>query len=672
MTTELLVDRLHNLKILITSSDEETRRRAVVDLADFPVAEAKDCLFQALADDSWRVRKEAVELLSASCLPSELTEELIALLRSQDNAGLRNAAVEMLVRLGANAVPALIPYVHDPDHDVRKLIVDIMGSIGHQSFVPVLIQALQDADANVRSAAVENLGKIGDHRAVEPLQDMLNSPDIWLQHTVLEALSRIGAAVPVAVLAPLSGNDLLKKAVYHCVGATGGVDGAPTLLGGLRDKSKSARQAAVSALDLLRDRMNEEVREWVDARLMELKGSPVVEDLLQLMTVGDPRSRKALVKILGIIADERAAGTLLRGCSDDLLRSSCLQAFKSMGKSVAPFLEEEYPAADEEERCMIAYLCGEMGLEYCAPLLEEGLADPHSAVRKEAVTACGKLGLARLIPGISLLLSDFDPDVREGAIFALCRLTKKDADGIAWVAKSLFDSDDAEKRRDSAYLFGALRDGEMLSLLMKDEDVTVRKAAVSVLADLKDRRNVGHLLMALFDEDADVRAAAALALGEAGGEEVMDSLLLLLKDEDQLVQCAALKSIGRLGGDKAVRTVETMLSETSGAVMISAIEALAAIGGEKANDLLEKALQNPDEEVVKAAMDLLARKGGLWLEKHRSSLLGHPHWGVRKLFAKVMADLIGVNAVPYLQDALKSETDDLVRDQMLEIMERYR
>jgi HEAT repeat protein len=152
----------------------------------------------------------------------------------------------------------------------------------------------------------------------------------------------------------------------------------------------------------------------------------------------------------------------------------------------------------------------------------------------------------------------------------------------------------------------------------------------------------------------------------------MDSLLLLLKDEDQLVQCAALKSIGKLGGEKGIRAVETMLAETSGAVMISAIEALAAIGGEKATGLLERALEDEDEEVVKAAMELLARKGGFWLEKYRARLMCHPHWGVRKLFARIMADLIGAGAVPYLEDALTAESDDLVREQMLEILERYR
>ncbi len=666
------MDKLQNLKECLASPDEETRRQAVISLAEYPIAEAKGYLFQALEDKSWRVRKEAVELLSGLSFSSEMIEELITLLRSQDNAGLRNAAVEILVRLGARAVPALHPYVNDADHDVRKFIIDIMGSIGHASFVPVLILALDDPDANVCAAAAENLGKIGDHRAVEPLLNLLEKPDIWLRHTILEALGRIGKPVPISRIAPLADHDLLKKAVYECMGAVCNVEGVPILLAGLGDKLKSARQSAACALEKVRDRLPTGIVDGtVDSELRGLKGSSVVERLVESLSTSDTGVRKAVVKILGIIGDERAAGALLRGCGDDRLRSFCLQAFKTMGGTITPFLAHEFLSADEGGRGIITYLCGEMGLKDCAPLLKQGILDPVPTVRKEAAMACGKLGLAGLLPDISGLLHDPDPDVRAGAIVALARLAELDREGVARVAGSLAVTDDPEKRRDSAHLFGALHDAERLSLLTKDEDVTVRKAAISALADLKNKASTGHLFMALVDEDPEVRIAAASALGEAGGEDAIDSLLLLLKDEDPWVQCAALKSLGKLKGEKAIHAVETMLGSAEGAVMIAAIEALGAIGGGRANDLLEKALYNDDEEVVKTAMDLLARKGDAWVGKYREELIYHPHWGVRSRFVRLMSDLMGARSVPYLREALTTEVDDLVRDQIKELVEKY-
>jgi HEAT repeat protein len=188
------------------------------------------------------------------------------------------------------------------------------------SFVPFLKRALDDPDANVRSAAVENLGKMGDQSAVKPLLKLLDRPDVWLQFTILEALGRIGAPVPISLLAPLADNELLKKAVYECVGAVGDAEGVAILLSGLGGKSKNARQSAACALDQLRERVPVRVlEESVDSRLRELKGTSVVDGLLQLLSVSDIRSKKAVVKILGIIGDDGDSSTSSR-CGDDLLR----------------------------------------------------------------------------------------------------------------------------------------------------------------------------------------------------------------------------------------------------------------------------------------------------------------------------------------------------------------
>ncbi len=668
-----MVHKLQKLKENLYSPCEETRRLAVAGLNGYPVPEIKGCLFRALGDESWRVRKEAVEMISAIPAAADMTEELIELLRSQDNAGLRNAAVEILVRLGAKAVSVLHSYAGDDDHDVRKFIIDIMGSIGDASFVPDLISALDDPDPNVRASAAENLGKIGDQRALEPLLDILENADVWLQYTILEALGRIGAPIPVSCIAPLADHELLKKAVYECLGVVGNEDVIPVLLKGLGEKTKNARLSAVCALDKIRQKLPGEVAEdTVDSPLRAFKGSPVVDLLLDCLSTSDTSVRKSVIRILGIIGDERAAGALLQGCGDDRLRSCCLQAFKIMGRTVTPFLESEFPLADEPERCIITYLCGEMNLDGCEYLLERGIVDPAPSVRKEAAIACGKLGLISLIPAIAGILNDSDEDVREGAIIALARLAEYERNGVSRVAEALASSEDPDKRRNSAHLFGALHEMEELSLLMKDVDAGVRKTAVSALADLRDVESVGYLLMALVDEDPEVRIISASTLGDIGGEESIDSLLLLLKDADQWVRCAALKSLGRLKSGKAVPVIEILLKDAGGAVMIAALEALDSIGGCRAQHLLERALKNDDEEVVRAAMELLAGKGDSWVEKYEEELMNHPHWGVRSRFAVLMHDLQGKKALPRLRKALSMETDAMVREQVSELVEKIR
>lgn len=665
------METIQNLAEKLGSPDEEARRLAVVGLAGHPLAQVRDLLYRALGDGSWRVRKEAVDALLSAPLSGEFIEELIDMLRSHDNAGLRNSAVEVLERLGAQAVPNLCRHADDPDQDVRKFVLDIMGSIGDGAAVPPLIRALDDLDPNVSAAAAENLGKIGDPRAVPELLRALSKPDIWFRYTVLESLGKIGRPAPIAAITILAAENLLKKAVFDCLGAIGDREAVPLLIEGLAERVKNAREAAALALVKVRDRLAaDEAEREADSRLRALNGSPWVEGLLTSMDTQDRNLKEALVRILGIIGDERATSRLLHGCRDDRLRRYCLQAFSSMGEAGAASLLNAFPTADEDERCFIAYVCGELRYKGCAALLREGMRDPYPTLRRVSVLAVGKIGLTSVIGEVAPLLDDSEPEVREGAIDALSRLAGQDGTVVLELAQTLATDLLPEKRRDAAILLAALTDVERLSLLIKDEDATVRMAAVTSLAKLRAVASVGHLVMALVDEETDVRIAAAGALGEIGGPEVLEPLHLALQDDDPWVQCAALKSLGRLGDERALPAIMQMQEKADGMVMIAVLEALAEIGGAGAHDMVKRALDNPDEEVVKAAIDILAGDGDDWLEEYGDKLLAHSHWDVRSSFVRVMADRWGERALPWLQAALARETDDLVRGQIMDVMDR--
>jgi len=655
----------------LRSADEEERRLAVLALASFPFEAVRKELFQALGDDSWRVRKESVDALLAQNLPTSAIEELIELLRSHDNAGLRNSSVEVFVRLGGRSVPCLMAHVRDNDHDVRKFVLDILGDIGGPSSVPVLIDALADEDPNVCAAAAENLGKIADPRGVQPLLHSLEKPDIWLRFTILEALGKIGRPLPLSSIAPLVSENLLKKPLYDCLGATGGAESVDLLVDGLKEKVKSAREAAATSLVKLRERISPEVASrTVDARLHELNGSPYIDGLLVLLESADRGVREAVVKILGIIGDERATNALLHGCRDDRLRRHCLVAFRNIGDKCAATLVGKFSSADEDERCFITWLCGELCYKGSSATLREAMHDSLPMLRKGGAQAAGKIGLVELLPEIAGLLDDTDPDVREGAIEALTRLAEQERSSITEIAQRLATSDLQEKRRDAAILYGALRDHERLSLLLKDEDPEVRKAAISSLADMKLPSSVNHLVMALVDEDPDVRIVAANALGAIGGEEVIEPLLLALKDEDPWVKCAAIKGLARLADERAWNGIDSMFADEAGLVVISALEALYDRQGEHARQAAMKALVHPDEEVIKTAIQLLSSNGDEWIDDCREQLLAHPHWDVRRSFVVAMAEAWGAKAVPYLTHALEGEGDELVRSQIKEILDR--
>jgi HEAT repeat protein len=407
------------------------------------------------------------------------------------------------------------------------------------------------------------------------------------------------------------------------------------------------------------------------ARLGELAGTPFVEGLLVSMETSDRGLKEALVGILGLIGDERATIRLLHGCRDDRLRKQCLLAFSQMGETGMDSLLRAFPLADEEERCFIAYVCGELGYEGSVPLLREGMRDSNPLLRRVSATAVGKVGTADLLDDLAPLLDDEAQDVRETAIEALSRLAERAREKVLGIAVTLAAAETSEKRRFAAMLYTALNDGEKLSLLIKDEDALVRSTAVKALADLRSPDSVSHLVMALADEEADVRIAVAGALGEIGGDGVLAPLSLALKDEDPWVACAALKSFGRLKDIRAVPAIVETLEHGTGLVAISALETLAEIGGEDVAACVRKGLESPDEEVVKTAIGILARDGDAWLDEHAARLLAHPHWDVRRSIVKTLAELRGGRALPLLRSALETESDDLVKDLITGIMDRF-
>lgn len=657
----------------LASPDEETRRRAVISIAAGPVAQVRGHLFNAMGDRSWRVRKEAVEGYLAAEGAGEYAGEVFELLRSPDNAGLRSSAVEVLVRLGRVSIALLQTHAHDGDPDVRKFVIDILGDIGDEASLSTLIDALGDDDPNVVVAAAENLGKMGGCASVGPLLCALRRPELILRFTILEALGRIGQPVPMGAVSPFLEDPLLKKAVYECLGSVGALESVSALVRGLSDPARGCREAAVKGLMAVRERIpSDRVVDAVDAQLARLSGTPVVKSLLALLDSPDIQLHRLVIRLLGLIGDAAAAGSVLHACGNEQLLPDCLQALRAMGAGTEALLTEEYLRADEGERFTILCLCGELGLTGCRSIISSGMTDTVPQVREAAIRAAGRIGLMELVPEMALLLNDFDQDVRTAALHSMELLAATGDSSVAHEALMLSQQPQPEKRRYAALLFGVLRDGVRLALLMKDADDLVRKAAVQGFTGLTDDDAVHHLTLALTDENPEVRIGAAEALGESGRKDVLEPLLLVSRDPDPWVRSAGLRSLGKIGGRPVLAELENAMKTESGLVKLAALDALGHFNSEQSQALIRETLKGGDCDVAAAALMILDEQDDPWLDEQSELLFSHPHWGIRSAFAGILAKRHGQNAVPSLERALQTESDDLVKARIAGILDTLR
>ncbi|MHB8709039.1 MAG: HEAT repeat domain-containing protein [Desulfuromonadales bacterium] len=650
---------------LMASADEDIRLEGIRSLGMGEAEALLDLVFQGFGDASWRVRKEATDLFLRLPVSRELVGEIIELLHAEENAGLRNAAVDILVRMGRDSVPLLLDQARCADHDVRKFIVDILGEIADPRAIPRLLVALDDEDGNVRAAAAENLGKLRAVEAVPRLLDAMRYPDVLLRFTILDALSKIGVPVPLARLLPFRDEKLLRKALIDCLGMVGDATAVSELLAGLADPMRNVRDASLLALAALAERYPEEVRQ-------ELAGQNVpstVESVLGYLDEGYPAaSRQAAVRVLGWLASPRALLPLLQVLTDESLQHDALSALVSISQRHPQSVSDLWEKIPVLQQAYLAYVFGEADCTEAVPLLRVALNSDDGRLAQMAAHALGRLGgVAELAP-LADCLRHPGADVRDAAARSLGLLGGRFPAELLSVLEPLLGEADPARRSAAISVLGRLDDaivGRRLAMALKDPAAEVRRSAIKVLSGAAADDHLLAIQLALTDEDLEVRRAAAELLGSSGNPEACHGLRLALRDEDIWVRAAAVRGLGRLGGAGEAGSIGPLLNDPVGLVSIAALETLADLLGEQACPQICAALDHHDEEVVNVALGLLSRHGGSsWLAVNAETLTNHPVRSVRAHCIRLLAGSFGDRVRPVLERRLAVETDDFIRQQI--------
>lgn len=662
---------LTNVEQSLRSGDEEIRRQALRSLKGLVLADTCGLLFMAMADDSWRVRKDAVDLFVVSEPDETFIARLLELLRNGENAGLRNSAVEAIVKLRTRGAPLLTRLAKDSDADVRKFVIDVMGTVGDTVFLPSLLEALSDPDVNVSAAAAEHLGQAGDSTVVpELIRCIIANKSQFFRFSALTALGRLAShiAMPQEIIA-LADQEILRKGVYECLGSIADESAAPVLLKGFLSRQRSSRRAAITSWYRIYSQTSATVRMAMEENLRNLNGNEVMPVLVESFDPAELLLAEAVTALLGIMADMRGLSTLLEAFASERLTGLALSSLKRLGTNGMRAMLDMFQQVDDVSRCAICAVFGEMAYAAGSGTVRQALKDHSDMVRKSAISAAAKLGMTDCIRPIAALLDDADAELRSVVLSCLQAMARIDLTEVQQVARGLASSASPDQRRDAAMLYGGLGDGDCLSLLAKDENAAVREAAVIAIGKQENSAGSGILLMALVDEDPDVRIAAAEALGRAGNANVLPSLTHAMHDEDCWVQSAVLRSIVFISREQALPVLRDTFATADGLLMITCLEMLESLGGGEALAMVEEALGNSDYDVMSLAVTILVRQGGEWLEANAERLLGHQRPEVRVAFARHFSELPAVKSRPVLTAVLEKEEDTIVREQLQKLLD---
>lgn len=678
------------------SPDEEVRRLAVERTPLLPAAEALPILAARLGDESWRVRKSAVECLVRAPEDWPVASHLIAALADGENPGRRNAAVEALVRAGRRMVDPLLAAAGSPDVDVRKLVVDALAGIGSERAVPHLAGMLADPDPNVRAASADALGAIGGAEAVRALCALAlgDDHDTLVRFSALRALARLETPLPAASLKSALAEPVLRPVAFAVLGHGQDPESVDALLAGLAAPSRAAREAAIEALLRVASRCDGGAAEQLLGRVRRaaLASPACVEEAIRRLGEAELGVRLLLVQFLGVVGAPESVVPLLGAARDEALTEVVLETLAGFGERVELLLEERWQALDVQARALACELLGRSRGTGGAARLVAALEDHDPEVRLAAARglACRRdpTALRALVRRLQTSAGDGEPEAQE----------ERDAVTEALVGIATAAADDA--RRSTLELLASGFDGaaepvrlavarvlrevagpehaEHMSLLVQDPSPAVRCAAVAALGRMGAEPAAEMLHLALADEDAAVRIAAASALAEAAGARTLPDLERLLGDDDALVRAAGVRAVAGLSPaalaepDTRARVAKLLggaLGDVA-PVAIAAVEAFERLGGTLALAPVRGVIAHRDPEVVQSAVRCLQRHGTEEDVQALLPLLGHPHWAVRADAIQAFAERRLRSAVPPVLRRLELEQDEFVRDVLLRALAR--
>lgn len=654
-----MTETASKLRVQLHAANSETRLAAVARLATFDPP-LMDLFALCLGDDDWRVRKAGIETFLKTAYRKADIETLIGFLHHEENAGLRNAAIEILVGLGAQAVDALCAKIGDADADVRKFVIDILGEIGEVRCADVLLHALADEDLNVRYAAVETLGKLHISRAAPQLLDLLDAADPGLKFTLLQTLTQLATPVDIRRLLPLLEDRLLRKSLFACLGFLGDARAFAPLVQGLSDPRRNHRETALLALYRLTQSLPEAFARFQS----EVDWCLCQEFLLEALHSEQPQIKQAALGLFVFIGHCLPDAGLLSCVRDEVTRAQALEVFARLGvDAYAEVLHKE--SLLEHWQLEILFVGGELGYAAAVPLALEKLSARDPQLRYVAVGVLGQHGDASHLTALVGRLDDEFTPIRSATAAALASLARRYQTEVFPTLEILFTDPDAEKRRHCMVILRELDGPQVQEMLLKacqDPSAAVRAEAVRALHGHGDDRVVAGLTLALTDESAEVRRLAVEALSLGSSEQALAALKLVSQDEDMWVRAAVMRALAQFPPDHQVKNLLAQaVTDEAGLVVISALEGLMKIAAKNSQQFLVEALRHRDEEVVKTSLVLLRESGvSHWVLSDGARLLNHVSRDLRVLVADILGQSADPAALTLLENHLEHESDPSV------------
>ena len=610
-TIEDVTERLDAERTLaedLRSADPAVRGRALERVEAAGATGPHQAIVELLRNDSWQVRRGAIQGLSRQT-PARLVASLIEALRDEHHDfNVLSSALQLLSMIDVDVTEPLSELFKTGDADLRMQVALALGEQSHPAASAALIEALRDPDANVRFHVIESLGKLQAAEAVDALAEIAASRDFFLAFPAVDALARMDDPRIASRLLPLLDDETLCPPVAEALGRLGDGDVVRALVAVLNRPQPPVGSVA-AALANLYDEYESRYQGgvYIVSEFQASVEAMGAQNLLDALRDDRIRDLRPLVLVLGWVQSPAVARALTELLGDSTCRSEVIEALVRHGTGVVAVLVDRLDAEDEQVKLAAISALGKLGdRRSTIPLTRLLTGDRTIAIA--AAGALATIGDPSAFRPLLQMLGHADATVRQAVISALNSLGHPEMEMS--IAQVLADADPhvRESAVRIAGYFGYPACADAVFELCRDEVEAVRRAALEHVTFIDEARALAVLLAAMPTETPRARASIATALGRIAHPESRAALRRALRDDDPWVRYFAARSLGEHGeADALAALAEVAAHERAPHVRIAAIEAIGAIDGPRAAELLAPYAEDSDTEIAAAAIASLGR-----------------------------------------------------------------
>jgi len=342
--------------------------------------------------DTTKCDRATTELLK---LGAEAAPALIEALQIKDQS-LLSLYKQVLASMGAAATPSLTHSMLNDHPLIRGQVAEVLEQTRDPHSVPALLQALHGEFYTVRARAALALGAIRDQKTIQPLIEALKDPETEVRIAAVTAVGQFKQPDTFDNMADLllEDNEIeVRVAAARALGATEHPDAIPYLLLALRDPFWwYEREKAADEL----------------LKAIEIMGTKAVDSLLETLNESEGTVRRFAAVLLGRIGDPRAIEPLRMALYDmhfevGQAAAESLAGFGPVGlKRLAEALH--HPETWLRQHAIFGLTLS--GDKRIVPVILDMLNDPEREVQKQAIQSLGQLDDERALPALQSIAAN--------------------------------------------------------------------------------------------------------------------------------------------------------------------------------------------------------------------------------------------------------------------------